>query len=124
MLAAAIFHAYAPITVPIVTATTATGEREFEIPRFFQEEKDPLEILFTARYSLHAALFISRKERTKGKRGKRAKKARNAEEERERERKALTRERIACRFIKISSRAIREFTEVRGPLSCETMFSN
>lgn len=43
MLAAAIFHAYAPITVPIVTATTATGEREFEIPRFFQERKGSVE---------------------------------------------------------------------------------
>lgn len=62
--------------LPIVTATTATGESESSKYRgFSRKEKDPRvagKILFTD-YSLHAALFISRNEKRKEERNDGAK---------------------------------------------------
>lgn len=98
MFATVIFHAYAPITVPIVTATTLpqpAGVRVFEIPSGFSAEKKRTprvtRILFTTRHdSCTVHLFLGKGEGKKeeeeegGRRiaQKRAKEARNAGEER------------------------------------------
>lgn len=68
MFATVIFHAYAPITVPIVTATTYRNLPGSERSKYlvaFPEKKRTARvtrILFTTRYSCAVYLFLGKRE--------------------------------------------------------------